>query len=179
MSRRSRTEDLREEIAERKIETNGDTRMKVDKKWRRGQSGAETTKTEDKIKIEDDHSTGTPTEAANIPRRDSSTPLPPAVKPDAEEVIGGDITLKLEPGKPPKLARSSSKKIPTRPPPLFLDHEDVTSEARRTFEVLPDCNYANKYLGTTDAAYECDCNEVWGKKYIYGFHAEKHAYNHF
>jgi len=146
-----------------KNDTSGAARLKGEKNQRRGQSGGETMKAEDKVKIEDDEPTIAPVEAANMPRKNSTTSVSPANKVDGEETVGGDITLKLEPGKPPKLARSSSKKILTRPPQLFLDYDDATSEARRTFEVILDCSYANKYLGTTDAAYECDCNEEWGK----------------
>lgn len=80
-----------------------------------------------------------------------------------EEKIGGDITIKLEPGQPPKLARSSSQKVVARPPQLFLDLPDCTAEAISTFEVLENCNYANKYMGYTEHAMECDCAEEWGK----------------
>src|SRR5271163_2926017 len=38
-----------------------------------------------------------------------------------EEILGGEVALKLEPGKPPKLSRKSSQKVMSRPPPLF-DH---------------------------------------------------------
>ena len=86
----------------------------------------------------------------------------PAVKSD-EEVVGGDIELKLEPGKPPKLQRKSSHKVERRPPPLFFDYEDMTAAATSTFGVITECNYANKYLGTTEHALECDCAEEWGK----------------
>ncbi|CAK3809516.1 Histone-lysine N-methyltransferase, H3 lysine-36 specific [Lecanosticta acicola] len=85
----------------------------------------------------------------------------PAVKSDQEEIIGGDVTLELEPGKPPKLARSTSHKVEKRPPQLFFDHEDKTTEASASFDVLPECTYANKFLGTTESALECDCAEEW------------------
>ena len=87
----------------------------------------------------------------------------PFIKGDGEEMVGGEVTLKLEPGKPPKLSRSTSHKVEKRPPPLFFDHEDRTSEATSTFSVLDHCSYANKYLGTTEHALECDCAEEWGK----------------
>lgn len=81
-----------------------------------------------------------------------------------EEKVGGDITLKQEPGQPPKLARSSSKKVVARPPQLFLDFPDCTSDAKSTFDVLDACIYANKYIGTSDNnAMECDCIAEWGK----------------
>jgi len=82
---------------------------------------------------------------------------------DAHEVLGGEITLKMEPGKAPKLSRTATHKIASRPATLFLDVPDATAEAISTFEVLPECTYANKHLGTTDHALECDCTEEWGK----------------
>lgn len=145
-----------------KSESNGDARESIGNRMRRSQSGVDVK--EEKIKVEDDSTVSTPIEAANMPRKTSSTPRSPAVKTDTEQTVGGDITLKLEEGKPPKLSRSSSKKIPSRPPPLFLHLDDATQEAQKTFEILPACTYANKYLGTTDAAYECDCTEEWGKQ---------------
>lgn len=80
-----------------------------------------------------------------------------------EEKVGGDITVRLEPGEPPKLARSSSQKVVPRPPPLYLDLPDSTGEAKSTFEVIEMCTYANKYMGYTEHAMECDCAEEWGK----------------
>lgn len=82
---------------------------------------------------------------------------------DEEEKVGGDITVRLEPGEPPKLARSSSQKVVPRPPQLFSDLPDSTGEARSTFEVMKTCTYANKYMGYTEHAMECDCVEEWGK----------------
>lgn len=82
---------------------------------------------------------------------------------DEEEKVGGDITVRLEPGEPPKLARSSSQKVVPRPPQLFLDLPDSTEEARSTFEVMKTCTYANKNMGYTEHAMECDCAEEWGK----------------
>ncbi|KAI7565843.1 hypothetical protein KC317_g6084 [Hortaea werneckii] len=80
---------------------------------------------------------------------------------DDPETVGGEVTLKLEPGKPPKLARTTSQKVERRPPPLFFDHEDKTGEATSSFTVMSECTYANKYLGTTEHALECDCAEEW------------------
>ncbi|KUL88110.1 hypothetical protein ZTR_04036 [Talaromyces verruculosus] len=78
--------------------------------------------------------------------------------------IGGDITLKQEPGKPPKLARSSSQKVIARPPQLFSHLPDSVNEARQTFEVINDCIYGSKYMGHTEHAMECDCSEEWDGK---------------
>ena len=83
---------------------------------------------------------------------------------DHKERVGGDITLKVEPGQPPKLSRSNSQKITARSPMMFNDHADKTEEARKHFEMIPLCSYANKYLGATEHQYmDCDCVEEWGK----------------
>lgn len=87
----------------------------------------------------------------------------PTEKTEQEAMIGGDITLKSEPGKAPKLSRTTSQKVIAKPPPLFSDVPDKTLEARGTFQVIPDCTYAAKYLGYTEHALECDCSEEWGK----------------
>ncbi|KAK3110483.1 histone methyltransferase set2, partial [Teratosphaeriaceae sp. CCFEE 6253] len=100
-------------------------------------------------------------------KRQSRSPIkngsmgPSTPKGEQGDTIGGGITLKLEPGKPPKLARASTKKVERRPPPLFDDYEDKTPEATSVFTVIPECTYANKYLGATETALECDCAEEW------------------
>ncbi|KAJ8118819.1 hypothetical protein OPT61_g296 [Boeremia exigua] len=103
-----------------------------------------------------------------------STPQSPASKHGSEasspadstkeEIVGGDIVLKMEPGpggRALKLSRSASQKVVSRPPPLYLDLPDSTAEAKETFGVLPECTYSNKSIGTTDPALECDCSEEW------------------
>lgn len=89
------------------------------------------------------------------------TPKSPMPKQE-EDKVGGDITVKLEPGQAPKLSRSASKKLPLRPAPKFLELTDAGPEASRGFETLERCLYANKWIGTTDPALECDCQEEWG-----------------
>lgn len=88
--------------------------------------------------------------------------LPNTLNGNMESVVGGDITVKLEPGKAPKLARSSSQKIVSRPPPLFNDEPDMWDEATSSFEVIYDCLYAAKWLGSTEQAMDCDCREEFG-----------------
>ncbi len=80
-----------------------------------------------------------------------------------EEVVGGEITVKLEPGQPPKLARSSSQKIWTKPSQLFNDYPSRTEEAQSKFDVIPACIYGSKYMGSTEHGMDCDCTEEWGK----------------
>ena len=113
----------------------------------------------------------TPTSLSAIPPRlkHNSRSQSPAVKSEAsspssslnEETLGGEITLMAEPGKTPKLSRAASHKVVYRPPPLYLDLPDSTEAAKQTFTVLPECTYANKHIGTTDPALECDCGEEW------------------
>ncbi|KAF1844950.1 uncharacterized protein K460DRAFT_284299 [Cucurbitaria berberidis CBS 394.84] len=126
------------------------------------------------VKVEDaDSLSRVPTPSAIPPRLKTRTKSQsPAIKQDSEapspsssaqeeETVGGDITLKMEPGKAPKLSRTASQKVVSRPPPLYLDLPDSTGTAKETFVVLPECTYANKHIGTTDPALECDCGEEW------------------
>lgn len=99
------------------------------------------------------------------PHKGTQSPTP---KSEHEDVVGGDVTLKQEPGKPPKLSRTTARKVERRPPPMFNDYKDSTAEATSSFQVITECSYANKGLGTTDPALECDCAEEWGKSpFIY------------
>ena len=96
-------------------------------------------------------------------KRESISQSPAVKMEDGDNKIGGDVELKIEPNEAPKLVRKSSQRAPRRPPPLFFDYEDKTAEATSTFSILKECVYANKYLGTTEHALECDCAEEWGK----------------
>lgn len=84
-----------------------------------------------------------------------------------EATIGGDVTFEMEPGKAPKLSRTRSQKVMARPPPLFLDEPDKTGEATRVFQVIRDCEYANKSLGLTEDdgmdEVQCECEEDYGE----------------
>ncbi|KAJ5055900.1 histone-lysine N-methyltransferase [Bipolaris maydis] len=91
-------------------------------------------------------------------KQESEAPSPGSTH---EETLGGDITLKMEPGKAPKLSRTAAQKVVARPPPLYLDLPDSTEAAKETFTVLTECTYANKTIGTTDPALECDCQEEY------------------
>lgn len=85
----------------------------------------------------------------------------PAIKADSTQTVGGDIMIKQEPGKSLKITRTGSHKVEKRPPMLFSHYDDATEEATSTFELLSDCTYANKSMGFTDPALECDCSEEW------------------
>ncbi|PTU17753.1 hypothetical protein P175DRAFT_0526290 [Aspergillus ochraceoroseus IBT 24754] len=80
---------------------------------------------------------------------------------ETEEKVGGNVSVKLEPGQPPKLSRSSSQKVVARPPQLYSHLPDSTKEAQSMFELIDTCQYANKYMGYTEHGMECDCVEEW------------------
>ena len=110
----------------------------------------------------------TPSSQRDTPRKmiKRSTSNSDATRPalqEEEDVVGADITVKIEPGQAPKLSRSKIKKLPLRSAPKFFAAPDASPEASRGFEKLNNCTYANKYLGLTDPALECDCQEEWGK----------------
>lgn len=96
-------------------------------------------------------------------KRSPSSPSPSMAKDEHEEILGGEITVKMEPGQPPKLARSSTQKVVARSAPLFGHLLDKTVEATSHFQLMSACTYSTKYLGYTEHAMECDCAEEWGK----------------
>ena len=91
------------------------------------------------------------------------SPRPFQMEPPEKQVLGGEIMVKLEPGKPPKLSRTSTQRVTARPVPLFDDYPDKTNEATGVFQVISECSYSSKYLGSTEHAMDCDCAEEWGK----------------
>lgn len=117
-----------------------------------------------------------PSESSTKLQRNNASDSPASVKADVsidspvdndehEEKVGAEVTVKMEPGQPPKLARISSQKVIARAAPLFDHLPDKTEEATMGFQVMDKCVYANKYLGYTEHAMECDCSEEWGKYY--------------
>lgn len=88
---------------------------------------------------------------------------PDTMKDDHEEIVGGEVVVKLVPGHPPKLARTLTQKIVARPAPLFHSYEDKTEECKSSFQVISACIYSSKHIGSTEHAMECDCTEEWGK----------------
>ncbi|CAG8124305.1 unnamed protein product [Penicillium olsonii] len=98
----------------------------------------------------DDSRPSSRTSRSPLPKKEESspTPEPGAMKEEPE--------IKHE---RPKLSRSSSSV--SRPPPLYTHLPDSTQDALATFEQIPSCVYANKYMGFTELAMECDCAEEW------------------
>lgn len=86
----------------------------------------------------------------------SSTPAQDGASPrdDSE----GTLTS----AKTPKLTRKSSSKAVARAATLYDDLPNVTSKACAAFQVIPDCLYGSKNLGSTDNdSFDCDCREEW------------------
>lgn len=63
----------------------------------------------------------------------------------------------------PRKGVRTSKKNPPRVAPLFDHLPDASDEANSAYTVIDSCTYQNKYLGYTEHAMECDCQEEWGK----------------
>ena len=109
-------------------------------------------------------STGTPrgskTQSRSPMKSESKAETPDG---EGKVKVDGEVEVKILPDRPPLLQRKKSQKIERRPPQLFSDYENKTAEATSTFSILTECTYANKYLGTTEHALECDCAEEWGK----------------
>lgn len=88
---------------------------------------------------------------------------PQMMNDEFHEVVGGEAAIKLEPAHPPKLARMTSHKGPSRQVTLFDSHADKTDESKSAFQVIEACIYSSKQIGSTEQAMECDCAEEWGK----------------
>ncbi|KAL2361160.1 histone methyltransferase set2 [Blastomyces dermatitidis] len=104
-----------------------------------------------------------PTKSLSKSKSQSEASSPSEKDEDEEpkEKVPGSITVKLEPGQPPKLSRTASQKVVSRPAQLFNHLADCTAEATSTFQLIDDCTYASKYMGYTEHAMECDCTEEW------------------
>ncbi|KAF5027887.1 hypothetical protein F66182_28 [Fusarium sp. NRRL 66182] len=65
--------------------------------------------------------------------------------------------------KPPKLSRKASQKLAASREPVLFDHlPDMTTESCDFFQLIPDCLYGSKHLGSTDNdALDCECREEW------------------
>ena len=64
----------------------------------------------------------------------------------------------------PKSSRKAAQKAARSPPPLFDQLPDVTEESCSTFQVINDCLYGAKNMGSSEHdALDCDCAEEWRK----------------
>ncbi|MCJ1285470.1 histone methyltransferase set2 [Xylographa opegraphella] len=94
-------------------------------------------------------------------KRNTALNSPVKGRGEHEQTVGGDISLKLESGPPPKLSRTASQKVIATAPQMFDHYEDKTQEAAGVFQIITQCSYSAKYLGSTEHAMECDCIEEW------------------
>lgn len=79
----------------------------------------------------------------------------PAVKNETESSIPEN--------RPPKLSRKQSHKA-TSTPMLFDQLPDATRDACEAFQVINDCLYGSRNLGTSNSEpMDCDCAEEWCK----------------
>jgi [histone H3]-lysine36 N-trimethyltransferase len=66
--------------------------------------------------------------------------------------------------KPPTLTRKASRKIMAPEPRLYGDFPNVTAASCEAFQVIRDCLYGSKHMGSTDNdAFDCDCRDEWRK----------------
>ena len=72
-------------------------------------------------------------------------------------------TIKMDALSAPKLGRSASQKVASITTTLVDHLPDATAEAKSSFAVMEACTYANRFLGYTEHAMECDCSEEWGE----------------
>jgi histone-lysine N-methyltransferase SETD2 len=119
----------------------------------------------ERIKLEDTN--GTPSAGGAMDEHDagitvkneqSQSPAADGVKSQSD---GADT-----PNAKPRLSRKSSHKTPTREPPMFDNYPDMTSESCKHFQVILDCLYGSKHLGSTEHdAFDCECREEWRKSF--------------
>lgn len=128
-----------------------------------------TTSRMEKVKLEDGvepgaHPDAAATASTATPKLQSSEAPSPASldgsKSQSESVETPSSTTAA--AKPARLSRKLSQKPVAREVPLYSHLPDVTAESCATFQVIPDCLYGSKNLGSTDNdALDCDCREEW------------------
>ncbi len=89
----------------------------------------------------------------------ASSVSPDEIKPDNDSVSTPDQ------GPPPKLSRSKSAQKVQQAPAMLFDHlPDATEESCKNFQVINDCLYGSKHMGSSQHdALDCDCAEEWRK----------------
>ncbi|KIV99930.1 hypothetical protein, variant [Verruconis gallopava] len=113
------------------------------------------------LKLEGGTSSGDERTASVVKIERTSTPLTskPSLSPLKRSQSRTQSPFKAENETQITTGRTESIKIISRPPPLFNDEPDMYDEATSSFEVIEDCIYAAKWLGTTEHAMDCDCRE--------------------
>lgn len=118
------------------------------------------------IKLEEAEANGAPVKN----ERSASIPTPSDSKHGSQSPTGSHNGVKSRSGsadtpsstKPPGLSRKASQKAVAREPILFSHLPDVTLESHSHFQLIPDCLYGSKHLGSTDNdSLDCECREEW------------------
>lgn len=105
-------------------------------------------------------SKGAPSPLPNGTKTASSSPLSPS--PD-DQKTPSDGASSTDAAEARKLSRKPQKAA-AMAPKLFGDLPDVTDEACTVFQVINDCLYGSKNMGSTDNdSLDCDCSEEWRK----------------
>lgn len=125
-----------------------------------------TTSRMEKVKLEDAVENGAHLESAargstSTPKlRNSETPSPSSM--DGTKSQSESVGTPSSTTRPARLSRKSSQKPPAREVPLYSHLPSVTEESCTTFQVIPDCLYGSRNLGSTDNdSLDCDCREEW------------------
>lgn len=65
----------------------------------------------------------------------------------------------------PKSLRKSTQNLPPHSTPLLQHLPDVFDEAISVFQVIKECIYGSKYMGSSGDhdALDCDCSEQWSE----------------
>ncbi|KAH8910109.1 hypothetical protein BR93DRAFT_874713 [Coniochaeta sp. PMI_546] len=96
----------------------------------------------------------------------ASSVSPDEIKPGSDSVSTPDQPP------PPKLSRSKSAQKIQQAPAMLFDHlPDATEESCKNFQVINDCLYGSKHMGSSQHdALDCDCAEEWhdGKNHACG-----------
>ena len=110
------------------------------------------------IKLEDANSNG-----AKMKKEQSRSPSPTASLDGIKSRSESADTPSSNKAPRVSASRKVSRKPPqTREPPLFDHLPDATPDSCTTFQVISDCLYGSKNLGSTDSdAFDCDCRDDW------------------
>jgi len=86
-----------------------------------------------------------------------------SVSPDAAKAAS-DSSSPSDEAPVSKPSRKTPNKVVREPPALFSHFPDVRDEAAKTYQVINDCLYGSRNMGSTEHdALDCDCNEDWRK----------------
>jgi histone-lysine N-methyltransferase SETD2 len=86
----------------------------------------------------------------------TSTRSPDDTKAPSDSASTPDTAVSL------KQSKKASQKSTRRAPVLYDHLDDVTEAACQAFQVIPDCIYGKKDMGSTNNdALDCDCKEEW------------------